>query len=1089
MVTENMGINTPLNKCFSCFLLLILILFSHDSIVVGQQLNQKEVLFQSYGIGEGLSQNSVNVVFQDKFGYIWIGTQAGIDRYDGYSFLNYENENISQNGPNIVWCHAITADNNNFMWFGDQLGNLSRFNPFKNSWLNVDAVQDSTLTGVALPDQAYRITSILPSEDSTLIYYGTNAVGLYSLNVQSGKKTRVLLQGDLTIQPTINELVLVANQQILIATDNGLWTFEIDTKLIKKLPLPKEVQNSVIKDIYHESADKFLLATANGLYEFELTTNKLTTILSDEVLRKEFGGSSLTAVHKHSSTNNLWMSVENLGLAVYDTKTKEIRSFTVDNSSEIGVTSNIFYKMIEDQQGILWFASYTQGLLKYDPLAQRVLRYTNSPSSPIKLGYDIVWGVHIDKQNHIWVGNIDPGGGVHILDPKNGTNRDFLYGSSSLGSRFWAFAEDAIGTMFVYHNEGNAVKVYQKAPNDNAVEFIGLSSSLGDKLAFSARAATYLTQNGELLICGINEVIQISNRDGEPTFTSYSKLNDQLDTKILDFYSVSDKTYVLTQNQLYLWDEQTNQLSPLLADSLAIDFIEAGASNDIHFVVLDDKELYIPTYGKGLFFLDLQSNTKKYYTGIDGLQNRYLYNAYVDEDQNLWMSSNLGIIHFKRSEGRFIAYGPYEGAQNYEFNANSSYQSSDGTIALGGISGLNVFNPKEVTAQSDAPNVLIQQLILSDKTLSYEQDGSAISQQFSFPYEYNSIGFDYVAFNYRNTDQNSYAYQLEGYDRDRIAAGDRQFVNYTNLKEGEYTFRVFASNHQGMWNDTGALVSFTILPPWYRTWLAYISYVLFFGVSVFVYNRFRVKQERKKAEDNRKQEELAAARDFQLRMLPEKMPNRKGLDIAAKQITSAEVGGDYYDFFETDKEHITVVCGDATGHGTASGMMVSVTKSALQALEGGSPEVVMGELNRVVKSMNLGTLRMSLTVLNIHNEKVKLASAAMPPVYVFRKASNDVDEYLTGDMPLGALKRQKYDLLELSLNEGDIIVLVSDGLPEMPNPKGELLEYDRVRECIKEHSTKNASEILQALFKLGIDWQAKAVPPEDDVTVVVVKYQ
>lgn len=1084
-----MGINTPTKKFvlfpISLFLCYIIIF---PSLIVAQQLNQKEIRFQSFGIAEGLSQNSVNVVHQDEFGYIWIGTQAGIDRYDGYTFQNFENANIISDGPNIVWCHAIAGDNAKYLWFGDQLGNVTRFNPFENKWLNFNAEQDDLLADIRLPDQAFRVTHILPTETQEEIFYGTNAVGLYHLDVRTGQKKRFPLNSSETIQPSINELVLLKNDKILIASDQGLWIFDRNQSTVGRVEIESIPLDLAIFDVFQVQKNNFLLATNQGLYEVNLENKVFNNIISQKVLTDELGTATITAIHKHSRTKNLWMSIQNVGLAVYDETSSELRSFTVANSSDVGISSNIFYKIIEDQQGILWFASYTQGLLKYDPLAQRLLRYTDSPSSPIKLGFDIVWGVHIDRDKNIWVGDINPGGGVHLLNPTTFTNEKYLYGSTNLGSRFWSFAEDAVGNMYIYHNQGSAVKVYTKQIGKKTISYLGLNSNMGDKLPFSARAATYLTKNGELLICGTNEVILMSDQDGNTAFTSYAKLNEQIDERVIDFYSYDDKTYVMTQHRLYLWNEQSNQLTSLINDTLEVDFLQAGASNDVQFVVFDEKQLYIPTYGKGLYSLDLQSGKQKYFTGVDGLQNRYLYNLYVDDQENLWMSSNLGIIHFMRKENRFIAYGPYEGAQNYEFNANSSYQSKNGTIALGGISGLNVFDPKEVTAQSDIPKVLIQELILSNKVISYEQDGSIDKETFIFPYENNSIGFDFVAFNYRNTDQNLYAYILEGYDEERVEAGSRQFVNYTNLKEGDYTFRVFASNHQGVWNDEGAYVSFTILPPWYRTWWAILSYVILFSIVAFLYNLLRVKQERKKAEDSRKQEELEAARDFQLRMLPEKMPNREGLDIAAKQITSAEVGGDYYDFFATDDDHLTVVCGDATGHGTASGMMVSVTKSALQALEGGSPEIVMAELNRVVKSMNLGTLRMSLTVLNLENEKVKLASGAMPPVYVYRKLNQVVDEYLTGDMPLGALKRQKYDLLELSLNPGDIIVLISDGLPEMPNPAGELLEYDRVKECIVENAEKTAAEILQALFKLGLDWQAKPVPPDDDVTAVVVKY-
>jgi serine phosphatase RsbU (regulator of sigma subunit) len=268
-----------------------------------------------------------------------------------------------------------------------------------------------------------------------------------------------------------------------------------------------------------------------------------------------------------------------------------------------------------------------------------------------------------------------------------------------------------------------------------------------------------------------------------------------------------------------------------------------------------------------------------------------------------------------------------------------------------------------------------------------------------------------------------------------------------------------------------------------------IGFSLFFIIgftSYAIYNKQKQKERARKREEDRKNKELQAARDLQLSMLPKKVPQIANLDIASFIRSSTEVGGDYYDFFEHKGSALYSICGDATGHGVASGMMVSVTKAGLNGIDALPANTILHKLNNVVKNIDLGTLRMSLNIVQIKPTEFELSSAAMPPVYHFVAATNKVEEILIKGLPLGGLKEEHFDNITRSFNTGDIIIQLSDGLPEAPNLTGEMYDYERLRLLIEDNGHKTAQGIIDALMASVDEWLQGQHNP-DDITLVVIK--
>ena len=240
-------------------------------------------------------------------------------------------------------------------------------------------------------------------------------------------------------------------------------------------------------------------------------------------------------------------------------------------------------------------------------------------------------------------------------------------------------------------------------------------------------------------------------------------------------------------------------------------------------------------------------------------------------------------------------------------------------------------------------------------------------------------------------------------------------------------------------------------------------------------------------ENTRKTEELEAARELQMSMLPQAAPQLPNLDVAFEMRPATEVGGDYYDYNFTEDGQLTIAIGDATGHGTNAGLVVSAVKSLFKTstLETGNLET-LERISQGVKSMNLKRLYMAMTLGTFNGNKLTLAAAGMPPVLIYRAAENSVDEILLEGMPLGGFIGAERQEAAYQLQSGDTVLLMSDGLPEMLNPENEMLDYPKTKELFEEVADQSPKVIIDHLFKASMLW-ADGEPQADDITLVVIK--
>jgi serine phosphatase RsbU (regulator of sigma subunit) len=241
------------------------------------------------------------------------------------------------------------------------------------------------------------------------------------------------------------------------------------------------------------------------------------------------------------------------------------------------------------------------------------------------------------------------------------------------------------------------------------------------------------------------------------------------------------------------------------------------------------------------------------------------------------------------------------------------------------------------------------------------------------------------------------------------------------------------------------------------------------------------------AENEQRIKELEEARQLQLSMLPKSVPQLPHLEIAALMQTATEVGGDYYDFYLGEDGALTIAVGDATSHGLKAGTMVAATKSLFNHLAAQTSVVeTLHDASRALKLMNLRSLFMALTLVKVQGDRLYCSVAGMPPILIYRAATRTVEEVSLRGVPLGALSNYAYHQAEITLAANDVVLLMSDGLPERFNPASELFEYERTKEALSAHACAAPRAIVDGLLRASDEW-AKGRPLDDDLTLVVLK--
>ena len=513
----------------------------------------------------------------------------------------------------------------------------------------------------------------------------------------------------------------------------------------------------------------------------------------------------------------------------------------------------------------------------------------------------------------------------------------------------------------------------------------------------------------------------------------------------------------------------------------------------------------------GLILQNPENGKWRVFTEKDGLPSNNIIRTIEDKNGNLWIISLGGLSRFNKNDSsedwNFINYDTRDGLTGYSFNGDPLL-TPDGEILFIVGDVIHRFTPGKSNPVS--PDIIINDFKIADVSV-FKSDSpfklkNSLTEigEINLPYNMNDLSFNFNVIHYSRPYKNRVFYKLEGFNENWIEP-ELNSATFTNLEPGNYNFKVRGLSADGLESKNEASIKIKINPPWWRTTEAYLSYAflfvgLIFGVDRIQRRRILTKERNATAireaelrakfaetENARKTEELEEARQLQLSMLPKDLPKLPHLDIAVYMKTATEVGGDYYDFHIGLDGTLTVVLGDATGHGMKAGTMVTTTKSLFNVLAP-NPNIIetFHEMTRCLKLMQMDKLSMCLTMLKITGNNIQMSAAGMPPVFIYKKENQSIEEHVMKGMPLGTFNDFPYTIIESDISSGDTILLMSDGFPELFNENKEMYGYKRARNYFEEIAGETPEEIISKLKDAGSDW-VKDADPDDDVTFVVIK--
>jgi ligand-binding sensor domain-containing protein len=1030
--------------------------------------------FESYKIKEGLSEGGTYSVFQDHLGYIWVGT-IGLERFDGYTFKNYRSSVFDSAAIASGQKRVIKEDAQQNLWVCTEQ-TISKLHRATDTWKNFE---NKKITD--------RLSDISFEKGTNLVYVTTYNDGLWSLD----PTTNTWKQYPYTLK-SFRKVVEISDQELLISTNNGLVVFNKKSKTFGATYLQSTNPNNVIKfNIFtQKDATHWYVSSSNGIYLFskkEGLTPAFQTIKGND---NSIMDSTVTAIHYDPTKQELWAKIAKKGLDIIHLKSNTITHLNNENYPDANFIKNSIAQIIQDRQNNIWLSTY-DGIFKYNPTKKEIKTISDKEPYELKLPFTKTWGAYIGPDKHLWVAGSDHADdGIYEIDLV--TKKSIKYApktNDKLGNA-WIITEDANKNIWAFNTKlsiNAGFEIFKKDQKEKTFKWLGNTNNLVKAQFDNSFGQSYITENRNYIFGGTPAILLIdsnSNLVGTP-YAPLSSLNKE---RIYSFFHASKgRTYILTQKRLLLWNEDQNTFKTLTSPKINFkDFAYRSIFSMFNLVVYKDSIAYVAGYDYGLAVIDLKKQTQKVFTVNDGLPTQLIYDLKMDPGNNLWMSTDFGLVRYSILKNQFKNLTPSEGAQGYEYNSWANFSTKDGDFIYSGQGGINYFNYKDVTDNEQKPTVIIQRVTVKNKLIPIESISH--DEPIVVKYNENILAFDFVAFNYKNTLQNKYKYKMEGYENDWRESGSRHFTTYTNLPAGEYTFRVIACNNDGLWNEEGASVKIKILPaPWF-TWWAFMIYVVFVLFGIYKFIQFKQVQQKKHLEDERKNNELAEAKALQERLLPKTNPQINHLDIATYLRTSTEVGGDYYDFFEQADGSLYAICGDATGHGTPSGMLVSITKAGIIGLPQMAPNKMLTALNKVVKKVDLGILRMSLNIALIKGNDLTLSSAGMPPYFIYRAENKNTEEILLSGVPLGSFNEVSFDEKTTTFKSGDILAIISDGLAEAPNAKGDLFDYANIQSIITEHSHMNAQTLIDELMSQADIWLAGAHNP-DDITIVIIKHK
>lgn len=801
--------------------------------------------FKHISIEQGLSNSTIETIYQDKRGFMWIGTRDGLNRFDGYQMVVYRFDPRDSNSISDNYIKYIYEDHNQVLWIGT-INGLNRFDAAKNRFTRykhipgdpkslsnnlVTCIYEDKNANLWVSTFGGGINLFKPAENS-FIHFRHQSRRSKSLN-----------------NDQVNFLYEDSQGNFWVATESGLSLFNREADSFRSY-----AYTNVIKIIREDRQGNLLLGTAdNGLFIYNNKENTYTQYRHREKDPASLASNLIRSLLVDKK-GNIWIGSVNGGLDLFHPSSSTFFHYQNEPDNIYSLSQRTASALFEDNQGNLWVGTHRGGLNLYSPNTEKFTLYRQEQDKN-SLSYNDVKAFCEDSRGNIWIGT--DGGGLNLFDRKKNTfrhNKYDPYDASTLGSNeVLNIMEDSEGNLWV-GTWGGGLNLLNKNKNT-------FTRYLVDSANKQSISSNY-----------IQEIFE--DREKNLWIATYYGGLNLFDRKTKKFSRITvspdGKTRLLGRNIVSIDQDKAGNLW-IGTDDGGLNCMHAVSRQFSHYFISEEKMpdlrvLFFDSQERlwvgqnGLYLFNPKKDSFSLYTDKAGLSSEFIKGIAEDDQGIFWIATSNGITQFHPETFAFKKYNTADGLQGLEFEANAYLKTKDGQLFFGGVNGFNTFYPENIRTNTFIPPVYMTDFQIFNKPIIAGEKDSPLKSDISFTdkiklsYKQSTFSFGFAALNYTALENNQYAYKLEGWDNDWIYAGNERKASYTNLSPAKYTFRVKASNNDGVWNEQGPSLSITITPPFWATWWFRALMVVTILSGVIVFYRFKRRLELRKLEERKREE-------------------------------------------------------------------------------------------------------------------------------------------------------------------------------------------------------------------------------------------
>lgn len=772
--------------------------------------------FNSLDIKDGLSQNSVLSISQDKRGFLWIGTRDGLNRYDSHRFLVYRTDSQDSSSISNNYVTALLTDSKGHLWAGTRKG-LNLYDPVKNTFRRIGGGKADLPIGRNVVSQLYEdrkgrvwvategalyviefisgqmkprlvpissrrlvFRSVFQDEKGS-IWLGT-AAGLLKLSEKKGMfKVEVPVVPDPLRNVPVTSFFQDQFRNLWIGTaGNGLFVRESGKGTFQQFVHQKSTVNSLannnVRRLMADGKGQLLIGTQEGLSALDLTGRRFTNYVHSPWDKHSLSQNSIHSLFKDNA-GNIWIGTFFGGLNSFYAYNTPFEIYST-RSLKNPLNNNVISSIIETRNE-LWIGTEGGGINCLSKTSGKRSLLTFEEGNTSSLGSNLVKVIYKDKQGDLWVGT--HGGGLNLFHPDSKSfTRYLLKNGETFGAEITALLEDASGNFWV-GTETAGLNTFRKSGKD----LVSIS------------------------------IPGISNKVGK--------------TPVLALWETSDKQ---------IWFGGPEGLYIIKGSKLRKVSL-AGRSDALHInSIVEDRngKVWVGS-NDGLLLFDLKANLQARYSSTDGLADDHVLGIIPYDNQEIWISTAKGLSRFNSAHKIFYNYTETDGVAGAVFNNNSYFRSSEGKFYFGGYNGLTSFYPQQIEINTLQSPLYITSLKVNNQEQLPGMDDSPLDKDITFTrtlkleYDQNVFSVDFAILNFIKPDKNAYQYKLKGYDNEWKNAQEPS-VTFTRVPSGDYKLLLRAKNNDSNWVESSVL-EITVLPPLWKRWWAYAFYLLLLSALAF----------------------------------------------------------------------------------------------------------------------------------------------------------------------------------------------------------------------------------------------------------------